>query len=56
MGVFARKMLLEKWRPDPCDYRHVRAVLRDIGAVPIGRSAGRGRPITWQLRAEAGPQ
>jgi hypothetical protein len=44
--------LLELEPPKNHDYRTARRALESIGAVRVGRAAGRGRPWKWRLKDE----
>jgi hypothetical protein len=40
----------EKLSPD--HYRHIHRACLQIGAVPVGRAGGRGRPKIWRLNID----
>src|SRR5262249_16618367 len=46
---YAREILICGKRLRPADYEACRRALRQIGALPVRRAAGRGRPWVWQL-------
>ena len=41
-------LLGEKLSPD--HYRHIHRACWQIGAVPVGRACGRGRPMIWRWK------
>ena len=45
-----RRILLAGLPLKPQHYRAVRRALRQIGAIPVGRGGGMGRPTLWRLR------
>ena len=46
---YVRRLLVQS-ALEPQHYRHLRRALRQIGAVPIGRAGGRGRPTIWRFK------
>src|SRR4029077_16783469 len=45
----AARILLHGLPLKPQHYRAVRRALRQVGAIPVGRGGGMGRPIVWRL-------
>ena len=46
---YARQILLLGRRLRPADYEACRRALMQIGAIPVGRNGGRGRPTVWRM-------
>jgi hypothetical protein len=46
---YARQILLQGKRLRAADYEACRRALQQIGAQPIGRNGGRGRPMVWRM-------